>query len=374
MAMRTFASLFKKYRLRSEIQTLSEFGDLLAEEGIVYENSLYTRWQRGERVPRERKVILAIIKVFVKHDAISSMEEVSKLLESTGQRDLYPEEYKLLPVLDNRDEMILTTSLGGMIKDYRIQQNMSELEASLAVGWDDNSNLRKIESGEIKKPPRQIIDKLCHALQLKNQEKNQILYTGNYLPTEEEVNKIRKEKKDLLNSWAYPAVLLDFSWRIISENDHNKHLYHYPVKIFEDITNNLPTVIEVLFNPDLSPYYKLTSQEQKEWRNSLLQILIQFRTVQQRRTKEDWYQNLMKKMIKNDLFRRLWQESLNIKVNSVTKYSKKIFPMPENPKKRLNMNIFIVPLIEDPRFEIEFHTPSNLDTFLYFSHENYQKS
>ena len=51
----TFAQLFKKYRLRSEIETLSEFGDLLAEEGIVYETSLFTRWQNGERVPKDRK-------------------------------------------------------------------------------------------------------------------------------------------------------------------------------------------------------------------------------------------------------------------------------------------------------------------------------
>ena len=38
----TFAELFKKYRLRSEIETLSQFGDLLAQEGLVYENSLFT--------------------------------------------------------------------------------------------------------------------------------------------------------------------------------------------------------------------------------------------------------------------------------------------------------------------------------------------
>ncbi len=43
-----FAILFKKYRLRSEIETLAGFADLLAEEGYVYENSLFTRWQTGE--------------------------------------------------------------------------------------------------------------------------------------------------------------------------------------------------------------------------------------------------------------------------------------------------------------------------------------
>ena len=83
-----FSTLFKKYRLRSEIETLSEFGDLLAEEGFIYETSLFTRWQNGERVPKDRRIILAIIRVFLKHDSVKSLEEINKLLESLNQRDL----------------------------------------------------------------------------------------------------------------------------------------------------------------------------------------------------------------------------------------------------------------------------------------------
>lgn len=63
----SFASLFKKYRLRSEIETLSQFGDLLAQEGLVYENSLFTHWQKGDRVPKDRKVVLKTIVIFVRH-------------------------------------------------------------------------------------------------------------------------------------------------------------------------------------------------------------------------------------------------------------------------------------------------------------------
>ena len=61
-----FAGLFKKYRLRSEIETLSEFAKLMADEGMVYALSLYTRWQNGERIPTDRRAGITMIKIFVK--------------------------------------------------------------------------------------------------------------------------------------------------------------------------------------------------------------------------------------------------------------------------------------------------------------------
>ena len=43
----TFGYLFKKFRLKSGLTTLAEFGDVLAQEGLVYENSLFSHWQNG---------------------------------------------------------------------------------------------------------------------------------------------------------------------------------------------------------------------------------------------------------------------------------------------------------------------------------------
>ena len=87
-----FAILFKKHRLKSEIETLSEFGDLLAEEGYIYENSLFTRWQSGERVPRDRKLVLTIINIFVKHGGIRDEIEANTFMESADLRDLTEQE------------------------------------------------------------------------------------------------------------------------------------------------------------------------------------------------------------------------------------------------------------------------------------------
>ncbi|MBI1862978.1 hypothetical protein HYS00_02570 [Candidatus Microgenomates bacterium] len=84
----TFAELFKKYRLRSEIETLSQFGDLLAQEGLVYENSLFTHWQKGDRVPKDRKLIMKIISIFVKRGSILSVFEANTIVAAADLRDL----------------------------------------------------------------------------------------------------------------------------------------------------------------------------------------------------------------------------------------------------------------------------------------------
>jgi len=91
-----FASLFKRFRLRSEIETLAEFGDLLAQEGIVYETSLFTRWQKGERVPRDRNVIIAMIRLFIKLGGITTLEESNNILESANLRSLTGDEIRYL--------------------------------------------------------------------------------------------------------------------------------------------------------------------------------------------------------------------------------------------------------------------------------------
>ncbi|MBI4009374.1 hypothetical protein HY357_04010 [Candidatus Roizmanbacteria bacterium] len=97
-----FATLFKKYRLRSEFETLSEFGNTLAMEGIPYESSLFSRWQKGERIPRDRRLFITMIKIFVKRNGITSLKEANQFLESTGQGYLTEKELQVLPQLVNK--------------------------------------------------------------------------------------------------------------------------------------------------------------------------------------------------------------------------------------------------------------------------------
>lgn len=91
-----FASLFKRYRLRSEIETLSEFGDLLAQEGFIYDSSLFTKWQNGTRIPADRTVLLAVCKLFLKLGGIQVIEECNRIFESVNQKNLSDNEIRIL--------------------------------------------------------------------------------------------------------------------------------------------------------------------------------------------------------------------------------------------------------------------------------------
>jgi tetratricopeptide (TPR) repeat protein len=79
-----FAKLFKRYRLRSEFETLSEFGDVLADHNLIYENSIFSHWQKGTRVPKDRKLIYTIIKIFSDRKGIVNEDEANSFMASTG--------------------------------------------------------------------------------------------------------------------------------------------------------------------------------------------------------------------------------------------------------------------------------------------------
>ena len=92
----TFGELFRTYRLRAGIETLAMFANLLAEEGMVYENSLFSRWQSGERVPRDRKTIISLINVFAKNGGIRSFDQANDILQSADQLPLTEADKKTL--------------------------------------------------------------------------------------------------------------------------------------------------------------------------------------------------------------------------------------------------------------------------------------
>lgn len=92
----TFGEQFKKYRLRSEFSTLAQFGNILAQEGFVYEDSIYSHWQKNIRVPKDRKLLLTLIKIFIQKGGITTTRQANSFLESAGQGYLSPEEIELV--------------------------------------------------------------------------------------------------------------------------------------------------------------------------------------------------------------------------------------------------------------------------------------
>jgi hypothetical protein len=88
----TFRELFRRYRLRAEFSTLSSLSDALCAKGIIQDESLYSHWQRGSRVPHQRHLLLCLLEIFVERRAMSSLEEANEFLASAGMGYLTNEE------------------------------------------------------------------------------------------------------------------------------------------------------------------------------------------------------------------------------------------------------------------------------------------
>jgi hypothetical protein len=92
MTRMMFGALFRKYRLKAQITTLAEFGRAFGEKGMYYEESIFSHWQQGTRVPHDRKTVLKLIELFIEKKAIENTAQANALLSSTDQEELTDEE------------------------------------------------------------------------------------------------------------------------------------------------------------------------------------------------------------------------------------------------------------------------------------------
>lgn len=92
----TFGSLLKKYRQLAGFKTLKQLVDALTDEGLIYSESLISRWQKDARLPRDRGVFIILIKIFISHKAIGNVLEANQFLSLAGMGYLSPTEVDLL--------------------------------------------------------------------------------------------------------------------------------------------------------------------------------------------------------------------------------------------------------------------------------------
>lgn len=92
----TFGSLLKKYRLLAGFKTLKQLADALTDEGLIYSESLLSRWQKNSRLPKDRDVFLILIKILVAHRAIKNVYQANQFLSLAGMGYLSPTEVSVL--------------------------------------------------------------------------------------------------------------------------------------------------------------------------------------------------------------------------------------------------------------------------------------
>jgi hypothetical protein len=98
----SFGELFKKYRLKSELAKLSDLGNALAEKGFIYEDSIFSHWQKGTRVPQNRGILIKLVEIFSEKGAIKTINQANEFLASAGQGYFSEDEiYKISAKFEN---------------------------------------------------------------------------------------------------------------------------------------------------------------------------------------------------------------------------------------------------------------------------------
>lgn len=258
----------------------------------------------------------------------------------------------------------MSATLGGLIKDYRIQKNISQIEIAFALGWKEPSRLSRIEQGKVKNPSREMLDLLARALKLDEKEKNNMLLIGGYLPTDHEIEEFRKTIQIVLEKFPYPASVRDFSWRIIYVNQKFSHLFNFGDDFMQKVYGNNLWKLEVMFTSHSST---INDQNSPERRHFLAMTLAHFYHTQRKHSNEKWYQDLLKKLMNIPLFRELWIEIQAMPTKETTfieNFAEKDFFQTSDGQK-IHLYYFALPAFNDPRFLVEMHVPADRVTLDY---------
>lgn len=261
------------------------------------------------------------------------------------------------------------STLGGLIKDYRLQKGISQLDIAFSLGWKEPSRLSRIEQGKTERPTRELVDKIIHAIGLEEEEKNILLLNGGFLPTEEEIDGIRTDTVNTLAEWPYPAFVLDFSWRMIIPNKEVIQIYRLTDNDESNILKYHPRILDILFDPTFRQNKLLEGSGAENWQKFLKMAILNFKYEQRHRTKEKWYIDHVRGLMKNDLFRELWVSTdIRDKLKGVVgKFTPKDVLHPTDDNRILRFFRFSAPVLKDPRFEIDYLIPRDLETYSYYN-------
>lgn len=264
---------------------------------------------------------------------------------------------------------MINATIGGSIKDFRIKKRLSQLDVSLRIGWTDASRLSKIEQGRVAKPSREIINKLMVALELTNQEMGEFLYSAGYLPTDEEVNEAIINVKDKIDQWPYPAYLIDISWRWLYTNLLTLEAVCYPSDWKDQLIKVKPNFLEAAFLPKEEFAIEVLKGEDKDnLKPFTIAQIAAFKAENLRFQEEKWYKDLVRKLMKYPLFRKLWPTIDNdIYKKKLFEYEYKILTGKyRNKKQSLHFHVIASRIINNPRFSVMLYYPANQETYEFY--------
>lgn len=264
---------------------------------------------------------------------------------------------------------MLTATLGGLIKDYRIQKRLSQMEVSLRIGWKETSRLSKIEQGRVGVPTRETVEKIMKALELTEREKADMLMAANIVPTKAEAVSTLNKLETYLENIRFPIILFDFAWHVYFFSQLARELFQLTNKEYNLIVKNNLNWFELQFGYDLlgkvhmkGGYSTHDLQPFKEY------IVEHFKYGHEATIGEKGFQKMLARLSsKSDEFRKLWAETkpatesrfYDHEINEFTGIWK-------GKKRKLTFNVYSVRPAFDFRFVFLIHQPADQITTKFY--------
>ncbi len=266
----------------------------------------------------------------------------------------------------------MNISLGGLIKTHRINMRLSQFDVVSVIGWKDTSRLSKIEQGRVK-PSRPVVEKIMNALGLDEVARGEFLFAGDYIPTDEDIKRIKEIIQPFLDKWSYPAFLDDLTWRLIAFNKRGLRLYGINEEWAAQIEKMKPNLFELIFSPELAKGLIIRDKDNNYWYEWAKEKIGQFKVEHHFQSNEPWFQQLMKKLMPLPHFAEMWNEvGYNSYKGIIHRYSYfTILAEPFKKESRLSFNTFVLPYFRDRRFDIVLYVPADNKTWRFFQRSTY---
>lgn len=202
---------------------------------------------------------------------------------------------------------MITASLGGLIKEFRIKKRLSQQDVSLLVGWKDTTRLSKIEQSRVGSISHDILHKIIKALDLNENERARMLLASGIVPTKEESKQLINKLKESLSYINAPLYVVDFAWNTIYINDLTKKLFMISDNEHEYINSKMPNWMELVFLR--KTFSKVAIRE--GYNKAALYPYNEFQVAYFKDelapyAQDRWYKDLLLQLSQDEYFRKLW--------------------------------------------------------------------
>lgn len=231
-----------------------------------------------------------------------------------------------------------------------------ELDASLGIGY-----LQRLESGRVKLPEHDTLDRILLALNAQYTERREILELFGYvidapIPGQEEVEWAIAACQAELDSAVFPAYLLDCAHRLLCWNWFVPRLLGTPFSTGSRMEGEHVSMLKMVFDPGYGMHSKIS--------NTDVFFPAQIRALRyemQRFHDEAWYGSLLEDMLQCSAFEHYWiregLERVHIPARPLTPLE---IALPGTSL--LRFRLISEPFIQDHRFRVIYYLPADQHT------------